>query len=291
MEGILTMEPKKQREAAARQRRLHRESEISQKQLDIITGIKEQHPSWESRRTTAWIRKQDGLSINHKHILRLVRLGGLPASRNLRLRAPRRNAEKTRGKPMVIESSRYWGTEITRIMLPRSGWAYLHIVIDWGDNKLLADHLSHTSKSSSWIEALEQAVSVEFSRGIRDLSSDCQPPELMSAHASQPTSAAFRSVCDTLGINHKLREAMRQCGHGEDDADDQGGPDYPSDCQTCNELETEQRTWMKPYNEEFLQSTLGYDTLLECEEWCYVATTRSPSLTWPLEIFWRILAS
>ena len=43
---------------------------------------------------------------------------------------------------------------------------------------------------------------------------------------------------------------------------------------TFNELETALATWTKRYNEEFLHSTLGYESPIEYENWFYHATRR-----------------
>ena len=247
--------------------------------LDRIKDIKGQHPSWGYKRITAWLRKREGFRVNHKRILRLVRLGGLLVPRNLRLRAARGSDGKARGKPKTIEPNRYWGTDMTKIMLPKSGWAYLHIVIDWGDKKLLAAHLSRTSRSGDWIEALEQAVSVEFPQGIRDMPPDHAPPELVSDHGSQPTSAAFRGACDTLGISQIFASYGNPKGNADTERMMRTIKEdliYPNDFQTFNELETEMKKWMKRYNEEFPHSALGYDTPLEYENWFYAATRKNP---------------
>ncbi len=49
---------------------------------------------------------------------------------------------------------------------------------------------------------------------------------------------------------------------------------YSNDFQTFNELETALATWTKHYNEEFLHSTLGYESPIEYENWFYHATRR-----------------
>lgn len=166
---------------------------------------------------------------------------------------------------------------MTRIMLPQSGWACLHIVIDWGDKKLLGAHLSRTSRSQDWITALEQAVASEFPMGIRDLPAGCDVPELVSDHGSQPTSTAFRGACEALGIN----QIFASYGNPKGNADAERmmwtikeDLIYSNDFQTFNELETALATWTKRYNEEFLHSTLGYESPIEYENRFYHATRR-----------------
>ena len=71
-------------------------------------------------------------------------------------------------KPRTIEPNRYWGIDMTKVMIPAYGWIYLHVVIDWGTKKLLSVHMSLTSKSSDWITALNEAVNLQFPDGIKD---------------------------------------------------------------------------------------------------------------------------
>ena len=132
-----------------------------------------------------------------------MKADGLLVPKNLRFRATRRNSSTEKAKPKTIEPNRFWGTDRTKTMLPQSGWAYLHIVIDWGDKKLLAAHLSRTSRSQDWITALEQAVASEFPMGIRALPAGYDVPELVSDHGSQPASTAFHGACKALTRREK----------------------------------------------------------------------------------------
>ena len=146
------------------------------------------------------------MKANYKRVLRLMKADGRLVPKNLRFRATRRNSSTEKAKPKTIEPNRFWGTDRTKTMLPQSGWAYLHIVIDWGDKKLLAAHLSRTSRSQDWITALEQAVASEFPMGIRALPAGYDVPELVSDHGSQPASTAFRGACEALTRREKKGE-------------------------------------------------------------------------------------
>ena len=191
-----------------------------------------------------------------------MKADGLLVPKNLRLRATRRNSSTDKAKPTTIEPNRFRGTDMTRIMLPQSGWACLHIVIDWGDKKLLAAHLSRTSRSQDWITALEQAVASEFPMGIRDLPAGYDVPELVSDHGSQPAPTAFRGACEALGINQIFASYGNPKGNADTERMMRTIKEdliYSNDFQTFNELETALATWTKRYNEEFLHSTLGYE--------------------------------
>lgn len=142
-----------------------------------IRALKCDHPSWGCKRITAWLRRREHMKANHKRVLRLMKADGLLVPKNLRLRAARRNSSTEKAKPKTIEPNRFWGDRHDQDHAPtvRLG-LYLHIVIDWGDKKLLAAHLSRTGRSQDWITALEQAAASEFPMGIRDLPAGCDGP-------------------------------------------------------------------------------------------------------------------
>jgi len=84
---------------------------------------------------------------------------------------------------------------MSKIMIPSFGWAYLHVVIDWGTKKIVGCYLSDTSKTSDWIIALDKTINQQFPEGI--LESKIKPC-LVSDHGSQPTSKGFLKYCDEL---------------------------------------------------------------------------------------------
>lgn len=123
-----------------------------------------------------------------------MQLHNLLVPKNLKLKAPRKAVTH---KPRTVEPNRYWGIDMTKVMIPSFGWVYLHVVLDWGSKKLLSTHMSLTSKSADWIDALSEAVNLQYPDGIGDAA---VIPELVSDHGSQPTSTAFFKACSGLGI-------------------------------------------------------------------------------------------
>ena len=248
-----------------------------------IRALKCDHPSWGCKRITAWLRRREHMKANYKRVLRLMKADGRLVPKNLRFRATRRNSSTEKAKPKTIEPNRFWGDRHDQDHAPavRLG-LYLHIVIDWGDRKLLAAHLSRTGRSQDWITALEQAAASEFPMGIRDLPAGCDVPELVSDHGSQPASTAFRGACEALGIHQIFASYGNPKGNADTERMVRTIKEdliYSNDFQTFNELETALATWTKRYNEEFLHSTLGYERPIEYENWFYHATRREvPSL-------------
>ena len=113
--------------------------------------------------------------------------------------------------------------------------------------------------------------------GRNDLPAGCDVPELVSDHGSQPASTAFRGACEALGINQIFASYGNPKGNADTERMMRTIKEdliYSNDFQTFNELETALATWTKRYNEEFLHSTLGYESPIEYENWFYHATRR-----------------
>lgn len=101
---------------------------------------------------------------------------------------------------------------MTKVMIPAFGWVYLHVVIDDGIKKLSSALMSLSNKSSDWIAALNEAVSLQFPNGIRE---SIVIPELISDHGCQPTSTAFFKACSELGIQQIFASYSNPKGNTE----------------------------------------------------------------------------
>src|SRR6202161_3362845 len=92
------------------------------------------------RRVAWWLRRKQGLVVNRKRVLRVMRERGLLV-RSRRLRA-RRKKEWTRGD--AAEPNQIWQTDMTKIWAgPAVGWAYLVCVIDCCTREIVSSKLSH----------------------------------------------------------------------------------------------------------------------------------------------------
>ena len=149
-------------------------SSANQALLKRIQQLKTEHPYWGYRRIWAYLKYHEKRPVNQKRIHRIMRQNNLLVPKNRKLKAPRKAVTH---KPRTIEPNRYWGIDMTKVMIPTFGWIYLHVVIDWGTKKLLSTHMSLTSKSADWIAALNEAVNFQFPNGIREAS---YIPELIS---------------------------------------------------------------------------------------------------------------
>lgn len=250
-------------------KRSYRESEANIKLLEQITELKAEHPFWGYRRIWAYLRFRLGHKINHKRIYRLMKKNNLLVPKNLKLKASRSH----RTKPKTVEPNYYWGIDMTKIMIPEYGWAYLHVVIDWGSKKLLSCKLSSRSKTADWLEALDEAINLQFPEGIKDV--ECKPA-LVSDHGSQPTSLKFIEECGILGI----QQIFASYGNPKGNADTERvirtikeDLVWIREYSSFEELESTLVEWVKNYNEDYPHSTIGYMTPYEYERWFNTAAS------------------
>ena len=109
----------------------------------------------------------------------------------IKKRVHRKKAERV----FADAPNRLWSIDMTGLMLSTLQRLFLVIVMDVFTRRIVGWHLSTRCRSGEWICALEHAVNQEFPNGVRD-----KDITLRSDNGSQPTSAAFCNVLDTLHI-------------------------------------------------------------------------------------------
>lgn len=129
-----------------------------------IHSLKAEHPFWGYRRIWAHLRFVDGLRINKKRVLRLMRAHALLVKPNHRLKATR---TPSRSKPRPTAPQQWWGIDMTKVMVQPLGWVYVVIVLDWYTKKIVGHYAGLQAKSTHWLLALEQAVQRQFRQGFR----------------------------------------------------------------------------------------------------------------------------
>ena len=130
-------------------------SPANQDLLVKIKELKDEHPSWGYRRVWAHLKFRQNINVNKKRIHRIMKLENLLVPPNLKLKSKR---TPTRSKPRTLEPNTIWGTDMTKILIPNSGWVYLHIVIDWGSKKIVGHSLKTTSRTDDWLTALHTGI-------------------------------------------------------------------------------------------------------------------------------------
>ena len=135
----------------------------SDEELALMRRIDEIHlqlPFYGSRKLCEALRTE-GLSVNRKHMQRLMGLMGLESV------APKPStSEPAPEHPVypyllrnlaICRANQVWAADITYIPMAR-GFAYLVAIIDWYSRRVLAWRLSNTLDSSFCVEALEEAL-------------------------------------------------------------------------------------------------------------------------------------
>jgi putative transposase len=138
------------------------ESEVDTRVMNDIHDIWTLYPFYGYRRITVEL-KDRGLRINHKRVLKLMKLMGLKSI----LPKPRLNTSiPNKQDPVrpyllkdikIVRPNQVWATDITYIKLP-GGMVYLFALIDWHTRFVVGWKLAITLESCHIIEVLHKAV-------------------------------------------------------------------------------------------------------------------------------------
>jgi putative transposase len=145
------------------------------------------------RRVAWWLKRKQGLQVNRKRVLRVMRERGLLV-RARRLRARRK---KEWGRVEAAEPNQIWQTDMTKIWAgPAVGWAYMVCVIDCCTREIVGWQLSHRCRTEDALAAVEQAVLSRLPAGSRESNLT-----LTTDNGTQFTSSRFMEAL--LGITHR----------------------------------------------------------------------------------------
>jgi transposase InsO family protein len=174
---------------------------------DKIKQIQSKHPSWGYPRITNWLKKREGIHINEKRIYRIMQENGL-LIKNKPNKAVRSNNNKNKPKP--DKPNQWWGTDMTKFLVPEIGWVYLIVVIDWFTKKCIGWHVDIFGRSKEWLKALDMAVINQCPNGSRGMRI-----HLMSDNGSQPTSLLYMNECKNLGIEQAFTSYNNPKGNAD----------------------------------------------------------------------------
>lgn len=96
--------------------------------LERIQALNAEHPFWGCRRIWAPLHVTEGLAVNQKRLVRLMRAHGLLVPGHPRLKATR---TPTRSKPRPTAPNQWWGIAMTTVRVEPLGWMDVVIVLDW----------------------------------------------------------------------------------------------------------------------------------------------------------------
>lgn len=233
--------------------------------LKLIEEIKGHHPCWGYRFVWAHMRNNLNIIVNKKRVYRLMRENNLLVPRDYHLKAKRDN-QNNRSKPRADRLHQFWGTDMTKIMIPTFGWVYLVIVLDWFTKKIVGYSIATHSRTEEWLNALHDAVDDQFPQGI--LNKD-QKLQLVSDNGSQPTSHKYQQACSVMEIGQIFASYNNPKGNADTE---RVMRTIKEDFIWCNEFAspfdlTERfKQWIHYYNNERPHSTLGYSTPVKFEK-------------------------
>lgn len=159
----------------------------------LMNLIDEQYtrtPFYGVRKIREWLRQQ-GHTVNHKRVGRLMRVMGLEAI----YPKPRLSLgnEQHRKYPYLLKGvkieapNQVWSTDITYIRL-RQGFVYLVAILDWFSRYVLSWSVSPTMEREFCLDALERALKI------------ARPVIFNSDQGAQFTSADFTGRLQREGI-------------------------------------------------------------------------------------------
>ena len=229
--------------------------------LARIQALKAEHPFWGYRRIWAQLRFGDGLRINKKRVLRLMRIHGLLVKPNHRLKATRTPG---RSKPRPTVPNQWWGIDMTKVMVEPIGWMYLVLVLDWYTKKIVGHYAGLQAKTTHWLLALDAAVQRQFPAGGQG-----QGLSLMSDNGCQPTSGTFMKTCATLEITQAFTSYNNPKGNADTERLMRTLKEellWLREWTSPLELERALAAWIDWYNKRYLHSALGYRTPCQVEQ-------------------------
>ena len=239
-----------------------RSESVEKRNRPVVSRIKEikgDHPFWGYRRVWAHLRYVDGLIVNKKRVLRLMREHGLLVKPNQQLKAKRTSSRR---KPRPTRPGQWWGIDMTKIITD-GGWVYIVIVLDWYTKQIVGHYTGRQAKSCHWLEAVDSAVNRFFPGGVRG-----QGLQMMSDNGSQPTSISFMKACSTIGITQTFTSYNNPKGNADTERMMRTMKEellWLREWHSPTEVTRALRRWIDEYNETYLHSALGYRTPNQAE--------------------------
>ena len=163
-------------------------------------------PAYGYRRVSWWLWRKQGLTVNGKRVLRVMRERGLLVAPR-RLRARR---QKEWGRVMAEAPNQVWQSDMTKVWAGANvGWAYLVSVIDCCTREIVGWDLSLRCRTQEAIAAVERAVLQAMADGSRG-----SGLVLTTDNGTQFTSTRFVDTLSRLGITHRRTAYNHPEGNG-----------------------------------------------------------------------------
>jgi putative transposase len=242
-----------------------RRQEQDQNLLAHIQPIKADHPFWGYRRIWAYLNYRMHIHVNRKRVYRIMKEHNLLVQKNTRLKA-RRDNKAYRSKPKALRPNQFWGTDMTKVMIPAFGWLYMVIILDWHTKKLIGYSISTKSKANDWLDALNNACDNQFPQGI--LSKE-QSLYLISDNGSQPTSHKYMQACSVMEIKQIFASYNNPKGNADTERLMRTIKEdfvWTRDHSSPDEFIDQFKQWVEDYNNDYPHSSISYKTPCEFEK-------------------------
>jgi putative transposase len=232
-----------------------------------IEGVVEEFSGYGYRRVT-WQLKREGLRVNHKRVLRIMRERGL-----LRKQKHRwvRTTDSNHRYPIytnlledleVISPNQVWVADITYISI-LTAFVYLAVILDLFSRKAIGYALSRNIDTALSLNALWMAIQ------------NRTPPNAVIHHSDQGVQYAASDYVDTL-LAHGFQISMARKGNPYDNAVVESfiktlksEEVYLWEYRTLADVEERLPYFIEHvYNQKRLHSALGYRPPNEFEEMC-----------------------
>ncbi len=228
--------------------------------VDRCVEVRKAHPLWGYRRTWANIRFRQGIKISLNRVHRIMKEHGLlQGTKRFKPQRP------WRAKIRAERPHQYWGTDMSKAMIPGYGWLYFVVVIDWFTKVMLGLSVGMRGDADLWLKALNEATLTAFpADGVRG-----KAVSLISDNGSQPTSRKYMADCATLTIEQIFTTYDNPKGNADTERVIRTTKEealWPYEHETPMAAETKLRATMSFYNSEYCHSSLGYLSPMEFQE-------------------------
>ncbi len=228
------------------------ESFCEVKLLQEIKEIIKAHPFWGYRRVWAYLRYRRGLLMNKKRVLRIMKVNGL-----LKKVKSNKPARKTRDKPVAQKPNEFWGTDMSKFLVPSLGWVSFVIVLDWYSKKILGYSIGLRGDTGLWLEALNNAVLEAFP----ETGAKGRSVKLISDNGSQPTSGRYLADCKSLDIEQIFTTYNNPKGDADTERCIRTVKEeavWPYEFETLDEARQKLAEQITFYNERYCHSSISY---------------------------------
>lgn len=212
-------------------------------------------PAYGYRRVAWWLWRKQGLQVNGKRALRVMRERGLLVTPR-RLRARRK---KDWSRIVADAPNQLWQTDMTKVWAgPSVGWAYLVSVIDCCTREIVGWDLSLRCRTQEAITAVERAVLEQMADGSRHYGL-----VLNTDNGTQFTSTRFLETLARLGITHRRTAFNHPEGNGMIERFHRSLKEeeiWLNEYRSLNEANDSIGRWIEEYNHDRPHRALGNRT-------------------------------